>query len=221
MLRFSSIAYKTLMAVSGLFLCLFIVIHLAGNLALFLPESEAQLTFNAYANLLTHLPPIKIAAQVTYFAVVLHALVALVLTISNRQSAGQRYAYHGSPKTSSWYTHWMGVLGSILLLFLIIHMWQFWYPYKYGDQVALDSNGNKDLYGIVTASFAGLGCVVFYVIAMVALAAHLYQGLYNGLRTLGLHHRRYSRWARRFSQGFAIIVSIGFALMPIYIYLAS
>lgn len=218
-MRLSSIAYKTVMALSGLFLCLFLTIHLLGNLALFFPESEARTTFNAYADFLTHLPPIKVAAYLTYFAVLLHAAFALTLSIRNRETAGQRYAYKGSVDTARWYTRWMGVLGAILLLFIIIHMWDFWYPYKYDKNVALDANGNKDLYGIVETSFASLTCVVFYAVAMVALGVHLYQGLHNGLRSLGLYHERYSAWGRRLSKVFAIIVSVVFALMPIYIYL--
>ena len=170
---------------------------------------------------LTHLPPIKVAAYLTYSAVLLHAIIAAVMTIKNRKSAGQRYAYQGAVDTSPWYTRWMGLLGAVLLVFLIIHMWDFWYPYKFGSGVALDSDGKKDLYGIVVASFGNLWCVAFYMLAMVALAMHLYQGLYNGLRSLGLHHPRYSAWARRLSKAFALIVSILFALMPLYIYLKS
>ncbi|HBN74878.1 MAG TPA: succinate dehydrogenase [Planctomycetaceae bacterium] len=218
-MRLSSIAYKTVMAISGLFLCLFLTVHLLGNLALFFPESVARTTFNAYADFLTHLPPIKVAAYLTYFAVLLHAAFAFTLTKRNRATAGQRYAYSGNVNTTSWYTRWMGVMGAILLLFIIIHMWNFWYPYKYGHDIAVDANGNKDLYGIVVTSFASLTCVLFYVLAMVALGLHLYQGLHNGLRSLGLYHKRYSVWSRRLSKVFAIVVSVIFALMPIYIYL--
>lgn len=218
--RMSSIASKNLMAISGLFLCSFLIVHLLGNLALLLPESIARPRFNQYAQFLSELAVIKIAAYVTYFAIALHAVVAALLTLRNRESAGERYAYSDPAASSPWYTRFMGVLGAILLLFIVIHMRDFWYPYKFGEAVAIDPDGSKDLYGIVSVALARWWYAMFYVVAMMALGFHLQRGLYNGCRSLGLHHPVYSRWVKRASQLFAFTMTIGFTAVTVYMYVS-
>ena len=217
----SSVAKKTLMALTGLFLCLFLVVHLMGNSLLFLPEADARPSFNSYAKLLSGLTVIQIAAFATYGAILAHAVLAAVVTRKNRRSAGEAYAHQDPGATSAWYTRWMGLLGTVLLVFIVIHLWDFWYPYKFGDSVSLDADGNKDLYAIVSVAFLREWRVVLYVAAMLALAAHLYQGVYNGLRSLGLHHSVYSQWFKLAGRVFAIILALGFAAIPITMYLTQ
>ena len=109
------------MALTGLFLCAFLVIHLAGNLVLFQSEEHAQLKFNEYANFISGVKVIKVAAYLTYFCILSHATLSIILTIKNRKSAGQRYIYEDPKVLSPWYTRWMGVLGSLLFVFIVVH----------------------------------------------------------------------------------------------------
>ena len=213
----STIARKNVMAVTGLFLCSFLVVHLLGNVALFLPEGEAQLRFNAYARLLAELPGIGVAAALTYAAIVLHAVLAALLTRDNLRAAGSR-PLGGNPSTSPWYSRSMGILGVVLLVFLVVHLRDFWYPFKFGDGIGVDANGERDLYSIVAASFASPGYVALYTGAMAALGLHLYRGVYHGLRSLGLYAPAWAGRARRLSQAFALVVAIGFAAMPLFVF---
>ena len=89
---------------------------------------DAQLKFNWYAEFLSKLLVIKAAAYVTYFCVFAHSVLAVVLAIQNRKSAGVRYVGKESEASSAWHSRMMGVLGAIILLFLIVHMMDFWYP---------------------------------------------------------------------------------------------
>jgi len=115
---------------TGLFLCTFLIVHLGGNLTLF--ASDAGYSFNVFANFMTHFPPVEAAGYLLYFAILIHALYALMLTIDNRKARPVRYAV-ASRTPVKWSSMNMGLLGSILVLFLIIHMANFWYRYKYTD----------------------------------------------------------------------------------------
>jgi succinate dehydrogenase / fumarate reductase cytochrome b subunit len=128
----SSLGKKLLMALTGLFLCTFLIVHLGGNLLLFLDDKGYG--FNMYANFLTHFPPIEVIAYFLYLCIVAHALYALILTIKNRKSRPVKY-YASNKALATWQSKNMGLLGSILLLFIVIHMSDFWFAYKYSHKV--------------------------------------------------------------------------------------
>ncbi len=214
----SSVARKNLMALTGFFLCIFLVIHLLGNIQLFLPMPDAQLKFNWYAQFLSKLFVIKAAAYVTYFCIFAHSILAVVLAIQNRKSAGDRYVGKESEATSPWHSRMMGILGAIILVFLIVHMMDFWYPYKFGDSIGRDADGNKDLYSVVAVACRRVWYVGFYVVATVALGFHLHHGVYSGCRSLGLYHSGYAGWVKWFSLAFAVAITLGFAAMPVYLF---
>ncbi|MES2061684.1 MAG: succinate dehydrogenase cytochrome b subunit [Bacteroidota bacterium] len=126
----SSLGKKLIMALTGLFLCTFLIVHLGGNLLLF--KDDQGFAFNSYANFLTHFPPIEVIAYLLYLSIIVHAVYALVLTIKNRRARPVGYAVQ--PRAdASWSSKNMGLLGSILLLFIVIHMGDFWFTYKYNN----------------------------------------------------------------------------------------
>jgi len=128
----SSLGKKLIMALTGLFLCTFLIVHLGGNLLLF--RHDDGYGFNVYANFLTHFPPIEVIAYLLYLSILVHAIYALVLTIKNRKARPVAYAtVNKSPAT--WSSKNMGLLGSILFLFIVIHMSDFWFNYKYSDKI--------------------------------------------------------------------------------------
>ena len=218
----SSLGKKLIMALTGLFLCTFLIVHLGGNLLLF--SDDEGYGFNVYANFLTHFPPIEVVAYLLYLSILVHAVYALILTIQNRKSRPIGYAApNKSPAT--WSSKNMGLLGSILLLFIVIHMSDFWFSYKYSNKIgfkeyrtdlatgktqAVDYNAApgfeksvstennfeivrvKDLHARVASSFSNLLYVVFYVIAMFAVSFHLLHGFQSAFRTLGWVHRKYT-----------------------------
>lgn len=204
------------MALTGLFLCLFLVIHLLGNLPLFLPEEDAQRIFNSYAAALSQNLLIQIASYILYAAFILHSIYALIITIYDRKR-GAKYAYDQRGDVSKWYARSMGVLGTIILIFLVIHMKDFWYHYKFGAPEK-DLWGNKDLYTIVVAAFSQWWYVLIYVISMIALGYHLLHGFYSAARTLGLYHPRYVLFVKRIGIVYSYAITIGFSAMPVYIY---
>ncbi len=216
----TSIGRKTWMALTGLFLCVFLIVHLAGNLTLLLPEADARTMYNAYSAFLVGNPLVKVISWVLYASILAHVVVSLVLTIQNRRARGDEgYAYERPSESSSWHARSMGLLGTVLLVFLVIHMKTFWFEYHWGE-VALDAEGNKDLYGLVVAAFSQTWYVALYVVSMIALGYHLVHGTYSACRTLGLHHRRYAGLIEKLAVVFAIGISAGFALLPVWIHVA-
>ena len=128
----SSLAKKYWMAATGLFLCLFLVGHLLGNLQLLIPGYSGRLLFNSYATFMVSNPFVDILSWLTYLSIIFHAIDGLLLTLKNRKSRSNRYAMNKSGRNSKWPARNMALLGTILLAFIIIHMSQFWYQYHYG-----------------------------------------------------------------------------------------
>jgi succinate dehydrogenase / fumarate reductase cytochrome b subunit len=146
----SSLGKKLIMALTGLFLCTYLIVHLAGNLQLF--KNDGGQAFNQYAHFMTHFPPIKVISYLLYLSILVHALYAIILTIGNRKARPVKYA--SSAKTATlWSSTNMGLLGSILFLFIVIHMGDFWFKYhndknmgykKYTTELATGKTTWKD-----------------------------------------------------------------------------
>jgi len=123
----SSIAKKWWMALTGLFLCLFLVGHLLGNLQLvFITGEEGKQAFNEYAYFMTHNPFIKVLSYLTYFSILFHAVDGLLLTIQNKKARPIKYAYNKPERNSALPSRYMAILGSAILIFIILHMSNFW-----------------------------------------------------------------------------------------------
>ncbi|UYW00855.1 succinate dehydrogenase cytochrome b subunit [Flavobacterium agricola] len=119
----SSIAKKWWMSLTGLFLCVFLVGHLVGNLQLIFGTS---LQFNEYALFMTTNPAVKILSYVTYFSILFHAIDGILLTIQNKKARPIGYAVKNDKTNSSWASRNMAVLGTLLLVFIVTHMVNFW-----------------------------------------------------------------------------------------------
>lgn len=122
----SSLAKKYWMAFTGLFLCLFLVGHLLGNLQLFMTDEAGRLQFNEYAYFMTTNPAVKILSYVTYISILFHAIDGFLLTYQNRKARPQQYAHTNRNANSKWYSRNMAILGTILLVFIATHMVNFW-----------------------------------------------------------------------------------------------
>ena len=213
----TTLSRKIWMAVTGLFLCLYLVIHLLGNLQLLLPPEQAHIQFNWYAEILTENILIKIIAYVLFASFFVHIIYALIITLTNSHSRNVRYHYDTRKTESKWYTRNMGVLGTIILIFLLVHLRDFWYIYKFGD-LPIDEKGRKDLYMLVIKVYSDLWYVLLYVICMIALFYHLLHGFYSAFRTMGLYHPKYVRWIKVCSWAYSLVICVGFAIIPLYVY---
>jgi succinate dehydrogenase / fumarate reductase, cytochrome b subunit len=213
----NSLTKKYWMALTGLFLSVFLITHLAGNLQLLDMSPQGQLNFNAYAKFMTTFPLVKLVSYVLYFSILFHAVDGILLTIQNRKARPVRYARENAGANSTWYSRQMALLGILILVFLVIHMRTFWYEMHWGP-LGVDADGNRDLYTVVAAAFAQPVYVVFYVLMMAALAFHLLHGFQSAFQSMGINHGRYTPMIRNIGVFFAVVVPVFFALIPVWMF---
>lgn len=207
------------MALTGLFLSFFLIIHLAGNLQLLLPETEAKIQYNAYSEFLGGNPLVLAVSFILYACILLHTIDAIYLAVKSKKANGVSYSRDRRGRASTWYSRHMMALGIIIFVFLVIHFKDYWYVYKFGD-LPLDANGKKDLYTLVVVSFEQLWYVILYVIAIIALGYHLLHGVFSAHRTIGLFHPVYNRIIKVLGILFSIAITIGYIIIPIFIYIS-
>jgi succinate dehydrogenase / fumarate reductase, cytochrome b subunit len=214
----STIGRKLVMALTGLFLIIFLVVHLIGNLQLL--HADEGRAFNIYAKFMTSNPVIKTVSIVNYLFIILHVVWAIILSVKNRAARGAKdYAVSKNPST--WPSRNMGILGTLILIFLVIHLKSFWYEMHWGVVPVADYDGEdvKNLYQIVNTMYAELWYVILYVVSMAVLAFHLFHGFGSAFQTLGLNHVKYNGLIKFIGVAFSIIVPALFALIPVYMYI--
>ena len=150
----SSIAKKYWMALTGLFLCLFLVGHLIGNLQLIFADA---LAFNLYALFMTTNPAVKILSYVTYISILFHAIDGIYLTIQNRKARPIKYAMNKPEKNTIWASRNMAVLGTVILVFIVTHLVNFWAVMHFKEDMPLQTkmvpyNGNMEECYITTGT---------------------------------------------------------------------
>lgn len=216
----SGIGKKLLMSLTGLFLIIFLIVHLAGNLQLIRDDNGEA--FNTYAHFMTTNPLIKFVSYGLYFFILLHAVAGILIAFTNKKAKGSRYAVnhnHGS----NWAAGNMALLGTLILAFLLIHMGDFWFKMKFTDQLALVSYDSyphevKNLYERVSSAFGQLWIVIVYVVGMIVLSFHLWHGFQSAFQTLGINHPKYTPLIKTLGKIYAIMIPAAFAWIPVYHY---
>lgn len=215
----SSLAKKYWMSLTGLFLCLFLVVHLAGNLTLLTDPATAGPAFNAYTEFMTSFPLIKISSYLLYFSILFHAVDGiLILSRENKAARPVSYAYSKPQNNSIWASRNMGVLGTAILVFIVLHMSNFWFKYKF-TSLPMGPGELPDMYGLVVSSFKEGWYTAIYVVSMIILGFHLWHGFESAFQTLGLNHKKYSPIVKSVGKIFAVVVPALFAIIPVYIFL--
>lgn len=209
----SSIGKKVVMGLTGLFLVSFLVIHVSINACIFF--NDGGQTFNAAADFMAHNPVIRILEIGLLAGLILHAVQALILTMQNKKARPVAYAKVDGAANSKWYSRSMGVLGSLLLMFLVVHFANFWFPTK----VAVFSHQEHNTFESMKVVFDQWYFVAIYLLGVGALCYHLLHGVQSAFQSLGLNHKNYTPAIKSFGVWFSIIVSLLFASMPIVMFL--
>ena len=217
----STIFKKIIAALTGLFLTLFLLGHLAGNLQLFVPGIEGQTQFNKYALFMTTNPAVKVLSIITYTSILIHIFLTLYLSWQSKQARPIAYAVSSGSSNSTWSSNNMAILGTALLIFIMIHLRSFWYEMHFGDipyQYLNDGTKLKDLYLITTSAFNNPIYTLFYVFSMAVLALHLKHGLESALQTVGLKFPNYEMALKYITTFIALVIPATFASIPIYLF---
>ncbi|HRF26031.1 MAG TPA: succinate dehydrogenase cytochrome b subunit [Ferruginibacter sp.] len=210
----SSIGKKLTMGLTGIFLITFLIVHAGVNSCIFLNDNGE--TFNKVAHFMSHNWIVRFLEVGLFAGLIAHIVQGLMLWQQNKKARPVQYYMNKAEKNSTWYSRSMGILGVLLLLFLVMHMAHFFV----GTKVALYSGDRPhNLFEEMREVFSHGWIVGIYLLGIVALFWHLYHGFQSAFQTLGVNHKKYTPLIRAIGTGYSIIICILFALMPVAMYL--
>ena len=206
----SSIGKKILMALTGFFLIIYLIVHAGINALIFYNDDGA--TFNAAASFMLHNYFIRFLEMGLFAVFILHIIQGLLLWSQNRGARKIGYAKKNFPREIKWYSRYMGWLGTFLLLFIIMHLYHFWASTKH----ELYFNGPViDLYQEMKIIFTNPVWFTLYMIGLGSLLFHLLQGFQSAFQTFGINHRRWTPIVKGIGIFYSVVICILFAMMPI------
>ena len=213
----STIGRKVAMALSGLFLVVFLTQHFTIN---FISVFSAK-TFNEISHFMGNNPLVQFVLQpILIFGVVFHFTMGFVLEIQNRKSRSIQYAEYKGSANASWVSRNMIWSGAVVLSFLGLHFYDFWFPemnYKYIEVLPLDP---ARYYEEMTHKFHDFLRVGLYIISFVFLALHLNHGFASSFQSLGVNNK-YSSSIKKFAIAFSVIIPVGFIFIALFHYINS
>jgi succinate dehydrogenase / fumarate reductase cytochrome b subunit len=155
---------------------------------------------------------------VLFAGILLHVFQGYALEAKNRSTRKQGYQVNLGERGSKWYSRSMGLLGTLLLLFLVLHIKHFWVPSRITGLEEVAGKDYHNLFAEMVEVFQNPIVVIIYVVGCISLAYHLMHGFTSAFRTLGVHNSRYVKLIRSIGNGFSILIPLVFASMPIAIY---
>lgn len=209
----STIGRKYAMALSALFLLIFLLMHLAVNMLSLFGETA----YNNASTFMGYNPLIQFLMQpVLMFAVIFHFVMGFILEIKNRSARPVKYAVNNGRANSTWMSRNMLISGAVILAFLGLHMYDFWYHemnYKYIEGLPVEENRFwTDLH----AKFANPIRVVLYIISFILLGLHLAHGFQSSFQSVGARHPKYTPVIKAFGNWYSILIPAGFIVIALY-----
>jgi succinate dehydrogenase / fumarate reductase cytochrome b subunit len=209
-LLFSAISKKFVMALAGLFLLVFLPVHLIINLLL-LKNDPAQ--FNNAAHFMATFPPVKVVEILLFLTIVVHISYGIIIQIQNWLTRPVRYAVRNKSETSA-FSRFMIWTGGSVLVFMVIHFFNFYFM-----KIGWVEGNPEDFYSVAHNLFAVPGYVVFYWICFIILGLHLYHALQSAFQTLGVKNEFWTPVIRLLALIYSIVLPLGFASIPLFIWL--
>ncbi len=215
----ASIGRKFIMSISGIFLMLFICVHLGLNLLLIFDDSGEL--FNLGANFMATNPFIKIMEPILGVGFLVHIIWSFLISYKNYKARPVRYAVSNAAYSSSWTSRNMLILGALVLVFLVLHIMNFFYVIKFDpasmSSVEVDGVHMHDTYSLVAGLFKSSVAYCFlYVIGGVLLGLHLSHGFWSSFQTLGFNNKIWLKRLIVIGQVYAVLIAVGFSAIPLY-----
>ena len=213
----STIGRKVAMALSGLFLVVFLTQHFTIN---FISVFSAK-TFNEISHFMGNNPIVQFVLQpILIFGVVFHFTMGFVLEIQNRKSRAIQYVEYKGSANASWVSRNMIWSGAVVLSFLGLHFYDFWFPemnYKYIEVLPFDPTR---YYEEMTHKFHDFLRVGLYIISFIFLALHLNHGFASSFQSVGVNNK-YSSSIKKFAIAFSVIIPVGFIFIALFHHINS
>jgi succinate dehydrogenase / fumarate reductase cytochrome b subunit len=207
------------MALTGLMWSGFVLMHMLGNLLLFVGADA----YNAYSHALVSNPLIFGAEALLVLTLLVHVFDGVTLTVQNRKARPVKYeqSANGS-KSPRFQSKWMIFHGTLLLAFIILHLAHFKFGPGLADGYVATVNGSssRDIYRLVVETFKAPGYLAWYCVAMVFVGLHLSHGFYSAFCSLGIFNAEFAPILNRIGYVYAAIVALGFIAPPVYVFFA-
>ena len=214
----STIGRKYAMALSAMFLLLFLIMHLSVNL---LSLGGEDGPFNAASYFMGYNPLIQFVMQpILVLGVLFHFIMGFVLEIKNRNARPIKYGMNNGAANSTWMSRNMIISGAVILAFLGLHMYDFWFhemTYKYVPGNG-DANDLTRFWGELHEKFGELWRVVIYVISFILLGLHLAHGFQSSFQSVGARHPKYTPMIKALGTWYSILIPAGFILVAVFHY---
>jgi succinate dehydrogenase / fumarate reductase cytochrome b subunit len=208
----SSIARKVVMALSGIFLVLFLALHFSMNLMSVISPD----TFNEVSHFMGYNPLVQFLMQPILIAgVIVHFVMGFVLEIKNSRARGIKYVQYKGSANAPWVSRNMIISGAVILAFLGLHFYDFWVhemAYKY---VEANPEDPTRYYAETVEKFEPVWRTVLYVISFGLLSLHLWHGFASSFQTMGVNNK-YTPSIVTFTKAYAVIIPLGFAFIALY-----
>jgi len=203
------------MSLTGIFLISFLVVHVGVNACIWAGDEGRM--FNLASHFMGTTVVVRIVEVGLFAGFLLHIIQGFVLEVQNRSRRKTGYAVSMGNHGSKWYSRSMGLLGTLLLFFLVIHLAHFWVPSRFTELPVVEYNGREvaNQYAEIVRVFQSPLVVGLYVLGCLSLMYHLLHGFQSAFRTLGVPNGKYISLIKNIGFGFAVIVSLAFAMMPI------
>jgi succinate dehydrogenase / fumarate reductase cytochrome b subunit len=225
----SSLGKKFTMGLTGFFLITFLIVHCFINSMIFF--NDGGQTFNHWGHFMGSNLIIRTMELGLFAFLILHIVQGLILWKQNNDARPVKYAVNHPEKNSTWYSRSMGLLGTLILMFLVMHLYHFWVPSRFGgmanvhvlETTTLGDYANEEAHNLYKAMidvFTGnLLVVIIYVLGVFSLFWHLLHGFQSAFQTFGINHKRYTPVIKWIGFIYSFVICILFALMPISIYM--
>lgn len=214
----STIGRKYAMALSAMFLLIFLIMHLSVNLLSICSPSA----FNAASEFMGYNPFIQFLMQpVLGFAVVFHFVMGFVLELKNRSARPVKYAVNQGSANSTWMSRNMIISGLVVLAFLGLHLYDFWWHEINFKYIEANTPDNERFWSELHAKFADPLRVVFYVISFVLLGLHLAHGFQSSFQSVGARHPKYTPVIKTLGTWYSILIPAGFIFIAVYHFLTQ
>jgi succinate dehydrogenase / fumarate reductase, cytochrome b subunit len=225
----SSIGKKFTMGLTGIFLITFLIVHCGINSMIFFNDYGE--TFNHWGHFMGSNLIVRTMEIGLFVFLLLHIIQGLILWGQNNKARPVKYTVNNASSNSKWYSRSMGLLGTLILLFLVLHLYHFWTPSRLGGIAGIHSleettlgaeyNGQAvhNLYAEMQMVFQGnLWIVIVYVLGVISLCWHLIHGFQSAFQTLGINHKKYTPIIKAVGVAYSVIICLLFAAMPVAIY---
>lgn len=223
----SAVGRKIVMALTGIFLITFLLVHVGLNACIFadlVDTSDNGRMFNKAAHFMGSTIVTRILEMVLFAGFIVHIIQGYVIEARNRRLRGREYQLALGSRGSTWMSRSMAILGTLIFMLLILHISKFWWSSRITHdmtQVSYDG-GQTEMHNVFLRMydvFQSPVIVVIYVLSVLFLGFHLWHGFHSAFRSMGVHNKKYLGLLKGLGYGFTVIVCLLFALMPVSMFL--